>query len=527
MKILWLRCKNWFTDLFRGSRGKSGVTWGSLVLLAFSGKVHKARVLLPVNFDLERHKAQYPPENYGFQNKAFRNFKALHILNLLSEIPGWNSDLIREDGFVPIHMTTLRNRMKDCKLYVDYLVNTGVLVCDGRYIIGEKSMWYRWADQYAGSIFHSSEEIVSNFGSVRLDNPEDRKNYPHLFYWYDRKNLRINPRACDYAEGIRKLKMQDDSHKSWDWNRDTQQFKHPDTQYLAVLRNIDKITAQEYGVHIDDNVHRLHSVLTNIQKDFRNFITYGGQPLVSIDIKNCQPYLSCLLLKPEFWQRGADIPLTLYDLPENIQTLFQSQILEQAIKGYFDELSNHDIEQYIYLVSSGGIYEQIRDIANQHLKEGQSRIERKDAKVLMFYLLFSSNRGQHDDPTINELRRIFSTELYPKVAELFRIIKREYADAEMDKPHSRLSRLLQSIESTIMLHRCCKRIWEEGRLEIPIFTIHDSIVTTCEHQEYVQAVIAEEFAKNIGVGPALSIETWSEKNLDQNIYNEIHHPGIV
>ena len=273
MKILWLKCKNLFTDLFRGSRGKSGVSWGSLVLMAFSGKVYKARVLLPVNFDLERHKTQYPPENYGFQNKAFRNFKALHILTLLSEIPGWNSDLIREDGCVAIHMATLRNRMKDCKLYVDYLVNTGVLVCDGRYIIGEKSMWYRWADQYAGSIFQSSEEIVSNFGSVRLDNPEDRKNYPHLFYWYDRKNLRINPRACDYAEGIRRLKMQDDSHKSWDWNRDTQQFKHPDTQYLAVLRNIDKITAQEYGVHIDDNVHRLHSVLTNIQKDFRNFIT--------------------------------------------------------------------------------------------------------------------------------------------------------------------------------------------------------------------------------------------------------------
>ena len=154
--------------------------------------------------------------------------------------------------------------------------------------------------------------------------------------------------------------------------------------------------------------------------------------------------------------------------------------------------------------------------------EVQSRIERKDAKVLMFYLLFSSNRGQHDDPTINELKRIFSTELYPKVAELFRIIKREYADAEMDKPHSRLSRLLQSIESTIMLHRCCKRIWEEGGQEIPIFTIHDSIVTTCEHQEYVQTVIAEEFAKNIGKSPALSIETWSEKNLDQNIYNEIY-----
>ena len=145
------------------------------------------------------------------------------------------------------------------------------------------------------------------------------------------------------------------------------------------------------------------------------------------------------------------------------------------------------------------------------------RIERDDAKILMFYLLFSGNQGQHDDPMINNLKRIFTTELYPKVAELFRIIKRNYSDCPMEDPHSRLSRMLQAIESTIILHKCCKRIWVEREHTIPIFTIHDSIVTTQEHYEYVRQVMHEELTRYIGMPPSLSIETWDIANLNQNI----------
>lgn len=282
---------------------------------------------------------------------------------------------------------------------------------------------------------------------------------------------------------------------------------------MAALRNINLITEQEYGPSIDGNVHRLHSVLTNIQKDLRNFITYDGLPLVSIDIKNCQPYLSCLLLNPRFWQEDAELSLTLYDLPENIRELFQSPILIDRIRKFFETLADRDIAEYIRLVSEGTIYEQIRDIANRNLQEGQSPIERKDAKILMFYMLFSSNQGQHDNPMINELKRVFSTQLYPKVAELFRIIKRKYPDCEMEKPNSRLSRALQSIESTIILHRCCLRIWEERKQSVPIFTIHDSIVTTREYQDYVYAIMTDEFVKHIGTAPKLSVEIWCEENV--------------
>lgn len=129
------------------------------------------------------------------------------------------------------------------------------------------------------------------------------------------------------------------------------------------------------------------------------------------------------------------------------------------------------------------MYETMAEVCQASLHKP---IDRKEAKILMFYLLFSSNQGQHDDITINQMRKIFSSELFPKVAELFKLIKHKYKHVEEEKQHNRLACLLQSIESEIILHRCCKRIWEEGNQQIPVFTIHDSIATTTEHVEYVK-----------------------------------------
>ena len=134
MRKLWIRFVIWIKNLFR--KPNKALQRGVSLCLLFLGKTRRIRISLPENFDLERHKEQYPPQEYGFKHIAFRDFKALYILNLLAEIPARNSDLIREDGFVPIHTPTLRNHLKDCKYYIDYLVNTGVLVCDGQYIIG-------------------------------------------------------------------------------------------------------------------------------------------------------------------------------------------------------------------------------------------------------------------------------------------------------------------------------------------------------------------------------------------------------
>lgn len=102
-------------------------------------------------------------------------------------------------------------------------------------------------------------------------------------------------------------------------------------------------------------------------------------------------------------------------------------------------------------------------------------------------------------------KRYFKMNFLP-IYELIELTKKD--------DHTALSCLLQSIESEIILHRCCKRIWEEGNHQVPVFTIHDSIATTVEHVEYVKRIMEEELSRAIGVSPILSIEHWNQTKLE-------------
>ena len=68
-----------------------------------------------------------------------------------------------------------------------------------------------------------------------------------------------------------------------------------------------------------------------------------------------------------------------------------------------------------------------------------------------------------------------------------------------------------------MLNVITKRIARE-RKNLPIFTIHDSIVTTDEegNAAYIQKVMEEEFTKAIGFSPMFEIEHWDVANLAFN-----------
>lgn len=484
-------------------------------------KGHKENILLPENFNLEELIAKYPPYKYGFPpDEKFKRERIYLFLSLLSTIPARNSDLIDEDGFVPIHMATIRDSDKFFTQYKDYLIETKVIVSNGQYFPGLKSTGYKWSEQYENvpfilrSVETSLTEDISAYGSST-----DIEQYPYLFHWYNQNRLVINPVAEKYAWFDKERKMNDKSRVSWGINRDTGKKKYPVTQYNSAMLNIGKLGLQQYQAHIDYNVHRLHSVLTNLQKEYRNFITYKGQNLISIDVKNCQPYLACLILNPQFWDERSDLPLKFSTLPENVQNYFPTRVLVEIIE-FFKKNKTNDFQSFIRDTSSGGMYEEIVNVANSRIEGLAAPLTRGDAKTLMFYMLFSSNQGKHDNPQIAEMKRIFESELYPQVAELFKIIKRQHKDIRQERQHNRLAVVLQAIESQIILHRCCKRIWEETDHEVPVFTIHDSMVTTAQNVEYVKSVMMDELGRCIGEEPTLSVEEWQMSNLDPDILAE-------
>lgn len=161
--------------------------------------------------------------------------------------------------------------------------------------------------------------------------------------------------------------------------------------------------------------------------------------------------------------------------------------------------ADSDLERYKLLVQQGVFYEYLADSIGEELGIGYN--DRKKVKAAVFQVLFTDNRflGQAEAKPKQLFKKHF-----PTVYELFSRIKKS------DKTN--LPRLLQRIESHLMLLVVAKRIARE-RPRLPIFTIHDSIVTTEGDEEYVKSVLLDEMTKAIGFPPKLSTEVWQPSNL--------------
>ena len=107
-------------------------------------------------------------------------------------------------------------------------------------------------------------------------------------------------------------------------------------------------------------------------------------------------------------------------------------------------------------------------------------------------------RKEVGDGSLAEPKRIFK-QLFPSVYDVFAKIKQK--DKKM------LPRILQSIESKLMLDIIAKRIADEYP-NMPIFTIHESIVCPVGNENYVAGVIKDEMQKAIGMNPRVSFEYW-------------------
>lgn len=462
--------------------------------------------LIPENLDLDELLNRFPVTDYffiedesghirsvnhnGSLGSCFDKERLIHIIGLISSIPAGNKDLISASGFVPINSTILRNYFKDYLSYLDYLLRTGVLVTDNIFMPKEKSLGYKFSPGYENQTmavytYLSARDIqydpISEERYNRLLKRFEHNtllDYPYLSFWYMQKKLEISPDAIRFSL----------------YNRDSNTITQ--TQYLAALYNIIALNNKAYNAQIDSNVHRLHSVITNIKKGYRNFLKYDGKELGAVDISNSQPFLLCILFNPDFWNRESDAYINISHLPENIQNMFTPSLISE-IRRHIESIPEAELQDYIREASSGNLYEFMQ------AKFNNPQIDRKRIKTMILITFFSDNRYLNQNTEDAMLKRRFKS-LFPEIYKLIELCKKS--------KKNRFACLLQAIESELILHRCCKRIWDEGRHKIPVFTIHDSIATTSENIEFVKDIMDEELNKAAGVHPTFKIETWSEQN---------------
>jgi hypothetical protein len=164
---------------------------------------------------------------------------------------------------------------------------------------------------------------------------------------------------------------------------------------------------------------------------------------------------------------------------------------------------NNEFSQYINLVVSGTLYEFLEHRFGVEL--GETFVNRKEVKTAVFQVLFTDNRFLGQEHA--KLKKMFK-KMFPYVYEVFRQLK--------SKDKTLLPRLLQSIESYLMINVIAKRISIEYP-DAPIFTIHDSISTTEEYVDVVEAIMKEELSKAIGNAPKLAREEWCKSNMQKHL----------
>lgn len=148
---------------------------------------------------------------------------------------------------------------------------------------------------------------------------------------------------------------------------------------------------------------------------------------------------------------------------------------------------------FIDAVKSGQFYEEFGKLIGIDTSIDENR---KKVKKSVFSAIFSPNQiASH----VEEIK-LFSKH-FPSVMAVFKKIK-----TSVDS-HRTLACVLQNFEADLILHTACKRI-SEINPDVPMFTLHDSIITIPEHQELVEKIMLEVLTEAIGFPPKLKIEIW-------------------
>jgi hypothetical protein len=472
------------------------------------------KLFIPENLDLDLILSLYPP----VEIENFKKDYLIYILHLIKSIPATNKDLVIVEGFVPIYSKILQRKVRNYRQYLDYLIyNSRVLETDNNYLVGCYSKGYRVIPKYNSQKVKPTRIYDrSLIAAIRRESrfPLTTKNkYKHLIKWFN-EDLQIDyDLAMSFIEDDLARKLANPDLR--DYDKKAREYKDPYNQYNCAALNIERIASGQFMLSIDANVYRMHSVLTNLRSEVRNCLSYAGQPVVSIDIKNSQPYMSTGILKSSFWidnrnigknQPKGGFDFSIYNISESLLwEIFcnKSQIISYIMLcKYAESIAGSDLQRFSNLVQKGVFYEYLADEIGREL--GVEYSDRKKVKAAVFQVLFTDNRFLRQEEA--QPKRIFRDK-FPFVYKLFSLIKRQHK--------SNLPRLLQRIESHLMLLVVTKRIARE-RPDLPIFTIHDSIVTTVGNEIYVSEVLKQELDKAIGCPPQVSLDYWTPSNLKFN-----------
>lgn len=512
-----------------------------------------AYLYLPDNLDVNELMSNHPPKDFAFR-EGFDLLDMIFVISRLIEVPYLNRRARDTYGFVHLKAQYLQKVVPSYKDYLQYLCEAQIISINKHYIVGKKSRSYAFCEPYNSATGTKevpvtiTSRLYKRLAATANDlsiSGNTKEQYPYITKWLNgflTIDLKSANTVIKEIHNLRRLEK--DELKASARNRFYDLLISPDIEeltkkekglYAKAIRPIYEyklgvltIHKQRWFAKVDETVHRYHTNITNLKSELRFCLRYKGKQLVCLDVKNCQPYLSILLFKPEFYSSENGKRATFHpslQTPQSLQlsnfpsihksltthfttptiTILLSEIMTEIAGTSEPTEKKSDIDLYIHHASRGTLYDYISKSLNERGLPVPSN--KKDLKTMIFLTYFTSNKfkGQKEA----EPKRFFA-ELFPTVSRIFELIKTP------DKTN--LPILLQQIESKLFLDCIARRISEE-RPDLPIYTVHDSIITLQGEENYVDSIIREECKKIIGVSPEVDVTHYD----DQAVHTIITH----
>lgn len=406
----------------------------------------------------------------------------------------WDFD---KSGFVRLTWELLAKFIPDSRLkrIIDTLAGQGVIEVDHSYSEGHYPKGYRWALENCESTEHVCQNKMLANKIRKYWRAEEAKLLP-VHRWLASKFTLF---TVDHVQAKRIIATLEPDAGSPLTVREYRQLLHERLRQVKGTQQ-HSLTCDDYG--------RVHTPLTSLPTELRCCLRVCDQNLVGIDITNSQPLFlgivarRCITSKQACQRkRKRDFAnrVTPY-VTQEYQALRTQQLTTKQLGGVGELCSssnmssnmsrvclantrNHgvsqacqvipsDLQNYQALCEQGRLYDHLQ--TNSH--------DRDTIKKQVFHLFYGENSSH--------------TPFAKRFAQEFPTIDRVLTEWKAED-HRHASHLLQSYESTLVIAIICQRIRRECPA-IPLFTIHDSLLTTPPHVDYVEEVMRNEFAQ-IGI----------------------------
>ncbi len=225
------------------------------------------------------------------------------------------------------------------------------------------------------------------------------------------------------------------------------------TQQLQLLDSIITFATGQVWMVRDTFGGRVHTPLSNIRSTYRRFLRFDGQPLVNIDVANCQ-FLLIGLLAHRY-------------------------------------RSTSDTRMFLDLVESGQLYE---TIAAESVSEF-GNWSRDDAKQNAMWWQFRNPRSR-PAPEVTFIDH-WMKRTFPTVAERVESLKAD--------DYTNCARELQKLERELMIDGVAAELLSVTAQDAFVGTIHDSVMVLPSDVQIAADAIYNAFRKE-GVTPPITVE---------------------